>query len=113
LLLSVPCDTPNFPDDLAERLLAALDAEDAELAYAVTVDAGQQQAHPVFCLMKSTLSESLVAFLHGGGRKIDRWFMQHRAVAVPFADPAAFFNANTTAELAQLQTPHVPHAPAA
>jgi len=113
LLLSVPCDTPNFPDDLAERLLAALDAEDAELAYAVTVDAGQQQAHPVFCLMKSTLSESLVAFLHSGGRKIDRWFMQHRAVAVPFADPAAFFNANTTAELAQLQTPHLPHAPAA
>jgi molybdopterin-guanine dinucleotide biosynthesis protein A len=113
LLLSVPCDTPNFPDDLAARLLAALDAEDAELAYAVTVDAGQQQAHPVFCLMKSTLSESLVAFLHSGGRKIDRWFMQHRAVAVPFADPAAFFNANTTAELAQLQTPHLPHAPAA
>jgi molybdenum cofactor guanylyltransferase len=113
LLLSVPCDTPNFPDDLAARLLAALDAEDAELAYAVTFDAGQQQAHPVFCLMKSTLSESLVAFLHGGGRKIDRWFMQHRAVAVPFADPAAFFNANTSAELAELQTPHVPHAPAA
>jgi molybdopterin-guanine dinucleotide biosynthesis protein A len=113
LLLSVPCDTPNFPDDLAARLLAALDAEDAELAYAVTLEDGKQQSHPVFCLMKSALAESLVAFLHGGGRKIDRWFMQHRAVAVPFADPAAFFNANTTAELAQLQTPHVPHAPAA
>jgi molybdopterin-guanine dinucleotide biosynthesis protein A len=112
LLLSVPCDTPNFPDDLAARLLAALDAEDAELAYAVTFDAGQQQSHPVFCLMKSALAQSLVAFLHGGGRKIDRWFMQHRAVAVPFADPAAFFNANTTAELAQLQAPH-PDAPAA
>jgi molybdopterin-guanine dinucleotide biosynthesis protein A len=113
LLLSVPCDTPNFPDDLAARLLAALDAEDAELAYAVTLEDGKQQSHPVFCLMKSALAESLVAFLHGGGRKIDRWFMQHRAVAVPFADPAAFFNANTTAEVAQLQTPHVPHAPAA
>jgi len=113
LLLSVPCDTPNFPDDLAARLLAALDAEDADLAYAVTLEDGKQQSHPVFCLMKSALAESLVAFLHGGGRKIDRWFMQHRAVAVPFADPAAFFNANTTAELAQLQTPHVPHAPAA
>lgn len=113
LLLSVPCDTPNFPDDLAARLLAALDAEDAELTYAVTLEDGKQQAHPVFCLVKSALAESLVAFLHGGGRKIDRWFMQHRAVAVPFADPAAFFNANTTAELAQLQTPHVPHAPAA
>jgi len=110
LLLTVPCDTPNFPDDLAARLAAALDAAGAELAYAVTLEDGREQAHPVFCLMRTALSESLVAFLHGGGRKIDRWFAQHRAVAVPFADPAAFFNANTTAELAQLQAPHAPAA---
>jgi len=104
-LLSVPCDTPNFPDDLAARLAAALDAEQADLAYAVTFEGGREQRQPVFCLMRSTLSESLIAFLHGGGHKIDAWFAQHRAVPVRFDDASAFFNANTAAELAQLQQP--------
>lgn len=107
-MLTVPCDTPNFPADLAARLAAALDAEDADLAYASTLEDGREQRQPVFCLLKSELSESLVAFLHGGGHKIDAWFAQHRAVAVRFDDASAFFNANTAAELAQLQQPHVP-----
>ncbi len=106
LMLSVPCDTPNFPLDLAARLAAALDAADAELAYAVTLEDGREQRHPVFCLMKSTLSESLIAFLHSGERKIDRWFALHRAATVQFEDASAFFNANTAAELATLQVPH-------
>ena len=110
LLLTVPCDTPNFPDDLATRLAAALTSEGADLAYAVTQVDGRAQSQPVFCLMKSALSESLVVFLNGGGRKIERWFDQHKTVAVTFPDAAAFFNANTAAELAQLQAPHAPAA---
>ena len=110
LLLTVPCDTPNFPADLAERLASALATEQAELAYAVTLEGGREQPHPVFCLMRSELAESLVGFIHGGGRKIDAWFAQHRVAAVRFADPSAFFNANTPAELAQLQAPHAPAA---
>jgi hypothetical protein len=31
-LVTVPCDTPNFPTDLVERLAAAAQAEDAEIA---------------------------------------------------------------------------------
>ena len=108
LLLTVPCDTPNFPDDLAARLAAALDAENAELAYAVTLEDGRERRQPVFCLLKRELSESLVAFLHGGGHKIDAWFAQRHAVGVRFDDASAFFNANTAAELAQLQQPHAP-----
>ena len=110
LLLTVPCDTPNFPADLSTRLAAALDAEGADLAYAATIEAGHEQRQPVFCLLRSELAESLVAFLHGGGHKIDAWFAQHRAVPVRFDDASAFFNANTAAELAQLQTTHVPAA---
>jgi molybdenum cofactor guanylyltransferase len=106
LMLTVPCDTPNFPQDLAVRLAAGLEAQQADLAYAVTLEDGREQPQPVFCLMKSGLSESLIAFLHGGGHKIDRWFAQHRAAAVHFADANAFFNANTAAELAQLQQLH-------
>jgi molybdopterin-guanine dinucleotide biosynthesis protein A len=102
-LVTVPCDTPDFPTDLVERLAQGLQSADADLAYATTFEDGREQAHPVFCLMNSALSESLVAFLHGGGRKIDAWFAGHKAVTVRFDDPRAFFNANTAAELAQLQ----------
>ena len=76
----------------------------------MTLEDGREQRHPVFCLMQSALAESLVAYLHGGGHKIDTWFAQHRAVAVRFDDASAFFNANTAAELAQLQARHAPTA---
>ena len=103
-LVTVPCDTPNFPADLVERLAAGLAAEDAEIALAATREPdGRLQAHPVFCLMPSTLLESLVAFVTAGERKIDRWTARHRTALVAFDDASAFANANTAAELQQLQ----------
>jgi molybdopterin-guanine dinucleotide biosynthesis protein A len=102
-LVTVPCDTPDFPADLVARLAEAADRAAADIAYAATTEDGREQAHPVFCLLRSALAESLIAFLNQGGRKIDAWFAQHKAVAVRFAEPGAFFNANTIAELAQLQ----------
>ena len=60
------------------------------------------QLHPVFCLMRASVSESLVAFTHAGQRKIDRWTAQHRTAQVVFDDARAFVNANTLAELQQL-----------
>jgi molybdenum cofactor guanylyltransferase len=103
-LVTVPCDSPEFPLDLVERLAQAVSEQQADIAYAVTQEAdGREQSHPVFCLLKSELMESLVAFMHGGGRKIDAWFAQHKAVGVRFAEAQAFFNANTAQELAQLQ----------
>jgi molybdenum cofactor guanylyltransferase len=103
-LVSVPCDTPAFPLDLVEQLARAADEQQADIAYAVTKEAdGREQSHPVFCLLKNELMESLVVFLQGGGRKIDAWFAQHKAIGVRFADAQAFFNANTAQELAQLQ----------
>ena len=102
-MVTVPCDTPAFPADLVARLAAALQAEGAEIAMAATLEDGRVQVQPVFCLMKSDLMESLVAYLHSGERKIDRWTARHRCVQVTFDDSAAFFNANTPQELAQLQ----------
>ncbi|HLL18527.1 MAG TPA: molybdenum cofactor guanylyltransferase MobA [Rubrivivax sp.] len=104
-LVSVPCDTPNFPLDLVHRLAQAVTQEDADIAMAATDENGQQQVQPVFCLLKSTLMESLVAFLHEGQRKIDLWTARHRSVAVAFDDSNAFFNANTLAELQSLARP--------
>ena len=102
-LVTVPCDTPGFPLDLVERLAAALEAENADIAMAATVENGQRQVQPVFCLMKASLMESLVQFTQSGQRKIDRWTAQHRCVEVVFDVAAAFFNANTLDELQQLQ----------
>ena len=102
-LVSVPCDTPNFPTDLVVRLAAALQAEDAEIAIAATREDGVVQLQPVFCLMRAELLESLVAFTGSGQRKIDRWTSQHRCATVVFDDTGAFFNANTLEELQRLQ----------
>ena len=102
-MVTVPCDTPHFPADLVARLAAALVAQDADIAMAATLENGAVQVQPVFCLLKAELMESLVAYLHGGQRKIDRWTAQHRCATVVFDDMAAFANANTLQELAQLQ----------
>ncbi len=104
-LLTVPCDTPAFPLDLAERLSRALVAEDADIAMAATLEDGRVQVQPVFCLLKAGLVESLVTFLHGGQRKIDQWTAMHRCATVMFEDSGAFFNANTAEELRSLDRP--------
>jgi molybdopterin-guanine dinucleotide biosynthesis protein A len=107
-LVTVPCDTPLFPHDLVARLAQAAVHDGAEIAMAAAREEdGQLRAQPVFCLLRVELMESLVRFTHGGGRKIDAWTAQHRVVLVPFDatgdDPRAFFNANTLAELHQLE----------
>jgi molybdopterin-guanine dinucleotide biosynthesis protein A len=102
-LVSVPCDTPDFPEDLVARLAQAASDADAEIALPFTIEDGVRRMQPVFCLMQTQLLENLVAYTQGGGRKIDAWTAQHRVVEVPFDDARAFFNANTLAELQQLQ----------
>ena len=112
-LVTVPCDTPLLPFDLVARLAQALEAGQADIAMAAApqVDKnGQSQlrTQPVFCLLRVTLRESLEQFTQGGGRKIDAWTALHKTVVVPFDwpgdDPRAFCNANTLAELHQLES---------
>jgi len=104
-MLTVPCDSPDFPEDLAERLSQAVAHEDAEVAIAATRSPdGSMQTHPVFCLLRADLLESLSAFLDEGQRKIDRWTARHRCATVVFDDERAFFNANTLSELQSLQS---------
>ncbi|MBL8362124.1 MAG: molybdenum cofactor guanylyltransferase MobA [Rubrivivax sp.] len=102
-LVTVPCDSPNFPLDLAGRLAAAVSAEGASLAMAACVEGGDLRTQPVFCLLRASLKDSLARYLAEGGRKVDRWTAQHGCVTVTFADGAAFANANTVEELQRLQ----------
>jgi molybdenum cofactor guanylyltransferase len=102
-LASVPCDTPRFPVDLVARLVAGLVTESADLAMAACMEDGALRTQPVFCLLPKRLHDSLLAFLHGGERKVERWTAQHRVAVVVFDDAGAFANANTLAELQRLQ----------
>lgn len=99
----VPCDSPHFPGDLVQQLADALVREDADIAIAATHEDGRVQAQPVFCLLKTSLLESLLQYLNAGERKIDRWTARHRCVQVVFEDLQAFANANTLEELQRLQ----------
>jgi molybdenum cofactor guanylyltransferase len=109
-LVTVPCDTPLFPQDLVERLARAAQAQNVEIAMAAAREEdGKLRTQPVFCLLRVDLLESLVRFTQEGGRKIDAWTAKHSTVVVPFDqpgdDPRAFFNANTMAELHRLENP--------
>lgn len=112
LLLTVPCDSPLFPLDLAQRLLAALFAHQADIAMVQAPEpdaAGQPvlRSQPVFCLLRAELLASLSDYLASGGRKISTWTAQHAVVQVPFDAPHdapdAFANANTLDELQRLE----------
>jgi molybdopterin-guanine dinucleotide biosynthesis protein A len=97
LVVTVPCDSPFLPLDLVERLAAAMERDDAQLAVARTFD----QPHPVFALVRRDVLPHLATFLADGGRKIDAWYATLRIIEVPFDDcEAAFRNINTADELA-------------
>jgi molybdopterin-guanine dinucleotide biosynthesis protein A len=101
-LVTVPCDTPNFPIDLVARLAEGLGPEGA-MATAYTQEPEGLRAQPVFCLMKASLRDGLSAFIRSGERKTGLFAAQHHSTRVLFHDPAAFANANTLDELADLQ----------
>lgn len=103
-LLTVPCDSPMFPLDLAERLMQSMLIHGADIAMAATPDdEGAMRRQPVFCVLKVTLKDSLQHFLAEGGRKIGAWTAMHNTAEVPFEDPLAFRNLNTVEDVRQLE----------
>jgi len=107
-LVTVPCDTPQFPADLVARLARALVGESADIAMASAMEAADDGTpvyfrQPVFCLIKVSLLPDLRAFVADGGRKIGAWTGKQNTVQVPFDEPGAFANANTLAQLQALQ----------
>ncbi|MEG0886418.1 MAG: molybdenum cofactor guanylyltransferase MobA, partial [Janthinobacterium sp.] len=108
-LLTVPCDSPLLPPDLAMRLAAGLARDNADLAIAVTeeVDAATGTAvrrpHPVFCLVKTAALSQLDAYLRSGERRMRTWHGPLKLAEVLFENNSAFGNINTPDELAALQ----------
>ncbi|NGX14944.1 molybdenum cofactor guanylyltransferase MobA [Wenzhouxiangella sp. XN24] len=100
LVLTVPCDCPLLVPDLAHRLHAAMQQQDAEIA----VPFDGERLQPVFALVQRKLADSLAAYLAAGDRKIDLWFARHRLARVDFSDcPENFVNVNDPAERSALE----------
>lgn len=97
LWLSAPCDTPFLPGDLAQRLLAGLRENNAEIAVAVV----EGHLQPVICLGRAELRAGLGEFLARGGRRVGEWQAGLRRVTVSFDDPDFFRNINTLDDLIQ------------
>lgn len=90
-LLTLPCDCPTIPLDLAARLTQAL--ADSENRPAVAHDG--QRLQSVFMLIPGTLLPNLEAYLRAGHRQVGRWLREQSAIEVDFSDcPEAFHNIN-------------------
>jgi molybdopterin-guanine dinucleotide biosynthesis protein A len=113
-VLTVPCDSPLFPLDLLQRLAIALTATGSDIAMAMAPEVQADgssvlRPQPVFCLLRTSLADSLQGFIDGGGRKIGAWTASHPQTKLAFDtngdDPRAFANANTLEELHALEKP--------
>ncbi len=99
-VLTVPCDSPLLPLDLTKRLLNGMIEARADIAVA----SSDENAHPVFCLMKKSVLPSLVEFLEAGERKVSTWQKSLSYVEVDFNDNSdGFINLNTFDDLKTLE----------
>ncbi len=99
-VLTVPCDSPLLPLDLAERLLNGM----AEARADIAVASSDGDTHPVFCLMKKSVLPSLMEYLANGERKVSTWQKNQKYIEVNFSDcSGAFTNLNTFEELKALE----------
>ena len=99
-VLTVPCDSPLLPHDLAQRLYKGMQESRADIAVA----SSGGDTHPVFCLMKKFVLPSLQAFVDAGERKVSKWQKSQKYVEVDFSDcDAAFTNLNTFENLNALE----------
>ena len=94
-ILTTPCDCPQLPDDLLQRLSRALQAQGGRLAIAHDGERPQ----PVFALLHQSLMPDLEAFISAGERKAWIWCQRHHAAVADFSHCArAFTNINTPQE---------------
>jgi len=99
-VLTVPCDSPLLPLDLAERLLSGMAASLTDIAVA----SSEENVHPVFCLIKKSVLPSLLAYIESGERRVSAWQKSQKYIEVDFSDCSeAFTNLNTFDDLADLE----------
>ena len=92
-----PCDGPFISSDYVARLHAA----SARTGHKISVAHDGQRLQPVYTLLATSLTSSLLAYLATGNRKIDLWYQQEGYSIADFSDATELFiNINTPQELA-------------
>jgi molybdopterin-guanine dinucleotide biosynthesis protein A len=100
-ILTVPCDGPLLPPDLAIRLVAALVSCGASTA---TVTDGER-IHPVYTLLPVSLERALSVELSAGMRKVGDWVDRQRPALADFSDrPRALSNLNAPDDVVWLSS---------
>ncbi|OOZ37114.1 molybdenum cofactor guanylyltransferase [Solemya velesiana gill symbiont] len=100
MILTVPCDGPWLPADLAVRLEQRLLKEDADIC--IAHDGNRKQ--PVFGLFHRRVVTSINNFLEAGDRKLQLWLSTQKFAVEDFSDhPNAFINVNTPKEKARVE----------
>lgn len=95
-VMAVPCDTPFLPSNLITLLLRELNLQASEAVVAVA--GGRRQ--PAIALYHKCVLPKLVAYLAGGGRKVNDWLDCLQLSEVVFDNVAEFDNINSQEDLA-------------
>lgn len=96
-VLTIPCDAPFLPDDLPERLAAALAGHSAALA------ASGGRVHPVCALWRTDALAEVRGYAATGRRSLIGFAERVGYVAVEWPE-GAFFNVNSPEDLAEAET---------
>ncbi len=92
LVLTVPCDCPCLPADLASRLVKGITEESAMVA--VAHDGERMQ--PVCAMFRKEILPEIHTYLDAGERMLQIWMERQKAILIDFSDrPGAFANINT------------------
>ena len=95
-LLCMPCDSPQPPQQLAERLFQCM--QQANKSSAICHDG--QRLQPLFALMSRTLQPQLENWLASGQRKVELFFTEVESAVCDFSDqPQCFHNFNTPEDM--------------
>lgn len=94
-LVSAPCDVPLLPKDMAERLIAAAEAQDAEIAYAATRDG----PHALCAAWRPAFAQKLEGAFARGIHPPVRDVSKNK-VELTFEAEESFLNVNSAEDLA-------------
>lgn len=98
-VVTVPCDSPLFPQTLVAQFIEELGKSDAWIAIAKS----GPRTYPVFMMCPTQLREDLDEYLRSGGRRIETWYERHPHLIVDFDNDKAFTNINEPNDIRQME----------
>lgn len=99
-----PCDTPQLPLDMVQRLYDKAQSNQADVVVPLTTSTDGDTWHHWACaLVSRQCASSLAQAVNAGERRLGQWIRQQRWTALAFDAPndaQAFANINSPADLA-------------